>query len=958
MESLKEYYAFISYKREDEKWAKWLQHKLEHYKLPSNLNGRTDLPREIRPVFLDTSELNPSNLPQQIHDALAASRHLIVICSPRSAQSEWVNLEIETFITMGKQDCIIPFIIEGCPFAKDPSEECFPPAIRNLPKDQELLGANINERGRDAAAIKTVAQMFGLRFDSLWKRHVREQKRKQAIIIATAVLFILSVMGVAAYIWRQNALLNKSQTELQIAYDNLTVANQKTEQERDIANQEKERAEQAEDSIRVQYGIIEQERDRANKERKHAEQERARAEQEKERAEMAEDSIRVQYAIIEQERDKTQQALWNMLEKQARYVAEKGLALIDEHDSYTARLLALEVLPDSLDNPNKPFIFEAEEMLREAMKKDEAVLRGHTDRVYSVGFSSDSKRIVSGSKDGTIRIWDAVTGKQIGESFFVGEEVYFAMFSKDDNYILAKTSNLYHEVFFGDNWDIWDVSTGKQIENKQEISYGNAWNLYLGNNQSNRKCVIFDGNHSFFGDLSRVNWDSWRWFWWKNIQKQTLIRKRYRVLQRTYNDDAFILDVTTGKIIGQPLKGHANDILVSSFSPDGKLIVSGSMDNTIRIWDAASGKQIGEPLKGHNSAVYSVAFSPDCKSIVSGSNDGTILIWDLTSRQIKHSPFFDKVFSVVFSPDGNSVVSGSGYSIRIWDASSGKQIKEPLIHTYAEDYSVAFSPDGKRIFSGSYNLHKITVRIWDATTCRQIGEPMSIYSNTLGYHSIDFSPDGKYIVSVSSDTVFLWDVINGKCLDTLIGHNGMVNAVAFSPNGERIVSGAKDGTVRIWNSAAGKLFRRQLIGHSDEVHTVSFSPDGKRIVSGSEDKTIRIWDVTTGRCLNTLKGHTDIVYSVVFSPDGKRIVSGSGDNTIRVWDAVTGSQIGEPLKGHTNIVLSVAFSPDGKRIVSGSADGTVGFWDVSPLQDLIDETRKRFKDRELTPEERRKYYLE
>ena len=166
----KEYYAFISYKREDEKWAKWLQHKLEHYKLPTNLNGRTDLPREIRPVFRDTSELNPGNLPQQIHDALATSKHLIVICSPRSAQSEWVNREVEAFIAMGKQNCIIPFIIDGRPYAEDSVEECFPLAIRDLPKEQELLGANVNEMGRDAAAVKTVAQMFGVRFDTLWKR--------------------------------------------------------------------------------------------------------------------------------------------------------------------------------------------------------------------------------------------------------------------------------------------------------------------------------------------------------------------------------------------------------------------------------------------------------------------------------------------------------------------------------------------------------------------------------------------------------------------------------------------------------------------------------------------------------------------------------------------------------------------------------------------------------------------
>ena len=106
-ESNKEYFAFISYQREDERWAKWLQHKLEHYKLPSNLNGRTDFPKAIRPIFRDASELTPGNLPQQIHEALEQSKYLIVICSPRSARSEWVNKEVETFISMGKTANVI-----------------------------------------------------------------------------------------------------------------------------------------------------------------------------------------------------------------------------------------------------------------------------------------------------------------------------------------------------------------------------------------------------------------------------------------------------------------------------------------------------------------------------------------------------------------------------------------------------------------------------------------------------------------------------------------------------------------------------------------------------------------------------------------------------------------------------------------------------------------------------------
>ena len=189
-----QYFAFISYKREDERWAKWLQHELEHYKLPSNLNGRTDLPKEIRPVFRDTSELTPGNLPEQIRQALEMSKYLIVVCSPRSAKSEWVNKEIEYFISIGRTRNVIPFIVDGKAFSKDVSEECFPLALRQLPQEQELLGANINEMGRDTAAVKIVARMFDIRFDELWQRHEREKKRRRIILIASVALFVIAVV--------------------------------------------------------------------------------------------------------------------------------------------------------------------------------------------------------------------------------------------------------------------------------------------------------------------------------------------------------------------------------------------------------------------------------------------------------------------------------------------------------------------------------------------------------------------------------------------------------------------------------------------------------------------------------------------------------------------------------------------------------------------------------------------
>ena len=152
---------------------------------------------------------------------------------------------------------------------------------------------------------------------------------------------------------------------------------------------------------------------------------------------------------------------------------------------------------------------------------------------------------------------------------------------------------------------------------------------------------------------------------------------------------------------------------------------------------------------------------------------------------------------------------------------------------------------------------------------------------------------------------------------------------------------------------------RSLLGHISKVNYASFNTDGKYIVSASEDNTIRIWDANTGLQIGMpLEGHTASVNSASFSPDGKYIVSASYDKTVRIWDAKTGRQVGNPLEGHTDYVRSASFSPDGKYIVSASDDQTVRIWDFPPLQELIDSTRERFKDRQLTPEERRKYYLD
>lgn len=164
----------------------------------------------------------------------------------------------------------------------------------------------------------------------------------------------------------------------------------------------------------------------------------------------------------------------------------------------------------------------------------------------------------------------------------------------------------------------------------------------------------------------------------------------------------------------------------------------------------------------------------------------------------------------------------------------------------------------------------------------------------------------------------------------ILWHGSRVLAVAFSHDGQRIVSSGDDGTIRLWNrdgNPIGKPFGEK----GAEIRSIAFSPDGKYIVSGGLGGSIRLWDLQGNRLPILFRGHTSLVFAVAFSPDGKKILSGSADGTVRLWD-LQGNQIGKPFQGHQGTVYSVAFSPDGQRIVSGGADGTIRLWDLQDNQ--------------------------
>jgi WD40 repeat protein len=507
-----------------------------------------------------------------------------------------------------------------------------------------------------------------------------------------------------------------------------------------------------------------------------------------------------------------------------------------------------------------------------------ACLRGHENHVTSVAYSSDGRRIVSGSNDKTARVWDAASGAELACLRGHENHVTSVAYSPDGRRIVSGS--------YDKTVRVWDAASGAEL-------------ACLRGHENDVTSVA----HSPDGR---------------------------RIVSGSRDHTVRIWEAAGGAELAC-LRGHANSVTSVVCSPDGRWIVSASWDE-VRVWDAASGVELAR-LRGHKGWVRSVAYSPDGRRIVSGSGnyDETVRVWDAASgvelaclRGHEHI-----VTSVAYSPDGRRIVSGShDRTVRVWDAAGGIELARLRGH---EDrvLSVAYSPDGRRIASGSYDK---TVRVWDAVCGAGRSRLRSHESWVL---SVAFSPHGRWIVSTSFDgTLRVWDAVCGAEQACLFGHEYAVLSFAYSPDGHRIVIGSSDNLVRVWDIVRGAELAC-LRGHENHITSVAYSPDGRRIVSGSEDRTMRVWDAMSGAQLACLRGHKDAVLSVAYSSDGRRIVSGSRDKTVRVWDAASGAQLAR-FRGHEDPVLSVAYSPDSRRIVSGSGwpDRTVRVRDTASTECL------------------------
>jgi WD40 repeat protein len=537
-----------------------------------------------------------------------------------------------------------------------------------------------------------------------------------------------------------------------------------------------------------------------------------------------------------------------------------------------------------------------------------AVLQGHTAFVWSAMFSPDGQRIVTASDDHTARVWDARSGQQLAILQEHADRVMSVVFSPDGQQILTASGDGTARV--------WNAGSGQALA----VLQGDAYSL-------NSAVFSPDGQRIVTASDDRAArvWDA------RSGQALMILQGHTdRVSSAAFSPDgqwivtashdgARLWDARSGQALAI-LQGHTGLVFSAVFSSDGQRVVTASWDGTARLWDARSGHALAV-LQGHTDPVWSAVFSPDGQQILTASRDGTARVWDGRSGEAlavlrRHG---QSVSSAVFSPDGHRIVTASADGTAcVWNARSGRALAI-LAHPDSV-HTAALSPDGQRIVTASIDGN---ARLWDVRS----GEELAVLHGWIArVGNAIFSPDGERIVIADNDGVRVWHARSGRVLAMLVGHTASVGSAVFSPDGQRIVSASRDATARVWNARTWHVLAT-LQGHTAVVQTAVFAPDGYRVVTGSEDGTARVWDARSGQLLAVLQGHTGAVLSAVFSPDGQQVVTASGDETARVWDAWTGRGV-LTLRGHTQTIWTAVFSPDGQQVVTASNDHTARVWDV------------------------------
>jgi WD40 repeat protein/tRNA A-37 threonylcarbamoyl transferase component Bud32 len=501
------------------------------------------------------------------------------------------------------------------------------------------------------------------------------------------------------------------------------------------------------------------------------------------------------------------------------------------------------------------------------------VLKGHTDLVLCVAFSPDGGRLASGSRDRTVRIWSpGREGNPIPPLKGHTSGVSGVAFSPDGRRLASA----------GLAWDgtvkVWDARTGKI----QRTCRGHTQGAFAVAFSPDGRRLASTGGHE---GLVRI-WDPVT-----GLEVQRLPGHVGHVVGVAFSPDGRRLastgfyqmvkvwDVATWQEAFS-LRGHDRTVVAAAFRPDGRALATGDWFGGVKVWDVTTNPEV-TTLAEQTGAVSDLALSPDGRQLAVAYGWGTDLRrWDVqTGEELPALPHPKGVPGVTYSPDGKHLATGCDDNlVRLWNVATGEKVRIFTGHGGRVN-KVVFSRDGKQLASASEDK---TVRVWDPATGQLLH---TLTGHAAGVMGVAFRPDGGRLATAGGDqTLRIWDAATGAELEK--APHPAINGIAYSPDGKHLAMAGRDNWVRVWEvGTRPQPPPRTLGGHTYGVSTLAFSPDGKRLATGGGDALIKVWDVQTGLEVLTLRGHTKTVERVIFSPDGHRLASGGEDGAVRLWEA-------------------------------------------------------------------------
>lgn len=594
----------------------------------------------------------------------------------------------------------------------------------------------------------------------------------------------------------------------------------------------------------------------------------------------------------------------------------------------------------------------------------------HTDAITSLRFSPTTGGMATGGLDGRLRFWDPATGNLTSTVHTSQGAVYAAAFSPNGSSI-ATAGGTGVRVWDASSHELRAVYTAEEgpafaVEfspdgSRMVVGYASGkiivWDVSttqpvdtLESHTARVNAVAVSPNGEYFAsvaeDFTIVLWNAATG---QKIKQTTTTQFAPKSIEFSPDgtrlaapvfDRIKLLEVPSLAVSSEHNARHSVTIRDVDFSSDGRYLASGSedmdipgtiLDESLAVTDLAGTKPMYTAqftqTQGHPT---SLEFSPNRRWLAFGTNIGSIVMYDLAPdaapRLFVRGPYgitghFGEVRATAISTDGRTVASGgSDEIVRIWDASSGTLLRTLRGHD-AEITGLAFSPDDAAVASSAADG---TVRVWGVESG---GLLTTVYTSAeYPTTSVDFAPDGRRIIAgvgFFDNFAGIWDTTNLLPTQRLLGHTSAVTAVGWIPEGDRVVTGSDDHSLKLWQPSDGSLVVT-LTDHAAQVTGIAVARTVSRFASASADRTIRLWESQSGDNLKVHRGHTNGITGIAITADGELIASSSRDKSIRIWSAFGGELY--RYGGYDAEHLSVAIHGDSAWVASGSNDGTVILW--------------------------------